>query len=252
MVQRKGGRFGIETNQTLKYNSYINKLVKGGGEVYEWRDCYFKYPCLQNDSIGVSVPYSLDRHKRWEMLESPQVKELLTKHEYDPSYASKSVAVKSRVGQNRKEKIEQFETKCENKHKHIRRQYEKEQRKLKIEQKIMEEKQQQEKESNPTADHFESKSKSHPKRSKRQDEDNWEDEFEEEEPNVVLHEDQSNVPICSRINNQCELGTLEVYVPNREKIWKTNQFRDREHYYSNKETQPRNQKKKEFRDSVFL
>ncbi|KAG2385886.1 hypothetical protein C9374_003035 [Naegleria lovaniensis] len=137
MVQRKGGRFGIETNQTLKYNSTIQRLTHGGGEVYEWRESYFSA-----DAIGISVPYSLDRHKCWELLASS------SQIQQTPSFSSKSIAQKARLESKRQEKIEQFETKCQNKHKHIRRQYEKEQRKLKIEQEQTEDRKRQK--PNPT------------------------------------------------------------------------------------------------------
>ncbi|KAL9647469.1 hypothetical protein ABK040_006830 [Willaertia magna] len=62
MVKREGTKFGVSTNNSLKWSHYIDYRIKAVGEVVIYS---------KDDDSGIVTgcyPHSLNKHNRWELL----------------------------------------------------------------------------------------------------------------------------------------------------------------------------------------
>ena len=113
MNERNKGRFGVKTNQTLKFSHQLN-VEREKGCIFEWQDVSGLYGRQH------VVSHSLDKHRRWELVPEDGDQETSSSSQFEEKQERKE--------KNKDDKREDFQRKTD-KSKHTKRLERKEQNK---------------------------------------------------------------------------------------------------------------------------
>jgi len=215
--EKNTGRFGVSTNQTLKYNDHLKVQEKAVG-----------YWTIIDEDGNKVHEMSLGKNKAWELIEKAA--------DYRSADETSTASKKDLEEEKRKVKRDEFKKKM-NKSKHEQRLERKEQQKIKKQQ----EKQKEEKESNSSSSDSDFDDR---------------DYFSDESPTVIcipMYEQMVGNQRRS-YRHTSQPSTIEVSAPlERDVLFKKGQFSERNNYhYCYRNTESRKEKKENFKKSIFL
>ncbi|KAL9642690.1 hypothetical protein ABK040_009769 [Willaertia magna] len=247
-IKRERERFGIVTNNTLKYNSDIeHKLQTHHGILHvtinDNNNKSYYNNNDNNDNLVQTIPYSLNKHKRWELLDHHSNNNHI---EFEKDVINNRQCSNININNNKEENLTKKERKEKNKlNKQLN--FEKQLNKNKYQLKKEKEELKKSKEKNTIVlkENKEEQDNEIKVRVKKQTRDPY-TSFS------YYYSKYSNV-----VDENAKEGDVEIYLPpNREEIFKRNQLRngeynyDKERYGDNKVT--KTTKKEKFVASIFL
>ncbi|KAL9657521.1 hypothetical protein ABK040_000949 [Willaertia magna] len=226
MVQRQT-KYGIATNNTLKKNAYINQQLKASGDIF----IYLKNDDNYNNETVTVRNYSLDKQKRWELVEELQKQQEEEEEEQQDNNKPQLLTKKERKEKNQVNKKLNFE-KSLTKSKYQNKLITEEEKKKKLAQQQLE--QLEEEENN-----------------------NYDEKYyeEEQQPKIKVLNAEKNYrqnPMIFRIDkDEKEDGQIEVFErPTRSELFKMNQ--QNKSRYDHKPVENRKSKKENFTNSLNL